>query len=45
MMEQETQLGDASSNVKGQILIWFDSAVAEVAWALCGFQLWTINEL
>lgn len=45
MMEQEACLGDASSNVKGQILIWFISAVIEVAWAPHGFQLWAINNL
>lgn len=42
-MEQETRLGDTSSNVKGQILIWFNSAVIEVAWVPHVFQLWAIN--
>lgn len=43
MMEQETPLGDASANIKGQILIWFNSAVIEVACAPHGFHLWIIS--
>lgn len=39
VMDQETHLGNVSSNVKGLILIWFNSAVIEVVWAPHGFQL------
>lgn len=44
MMEEETHSGDAICNAKGQIFIWFNSVVIEVAWASCCFQLWVINK-